>query len=88
MSICVLGYFSIYSKTKLTLKSQTTHRANAIALPRVYCSTPKYYSLRVQSMSLPLPGQLLPPPPASNAQTTVPFQQMLSAVVGKYHWKK
>lgn len=34
-------------------------------------------------MSLPLPDQLLPPPPMSNAQTTAPFQQMLSAVVGK-----
>lgn len=34
-------------------------------------------------MSLPLPDQVLPPPPLSNAQTTAPFQQMLSAVVGK-----
>lgn len=46
-------------------------------------STPNYYSLRVQSMSLPLPDQQLPPPPVSNAQTTAPFQQMLTAVVGK-----
>lgn len=32
---------------------------------------------------LPLPDHPLPPPPVSNAQTTAPFQQMLSAVVGK-----
>lgn len=34
-------------------------------------------------MSLPLPDQLLPPPPVSRVQTTAPFQQMLSAAVGK-----
>lgn len=43
-------------------------------------STPKYCSLRVQSLSLPLPDQLLLPPPNSNAQTITSLQQMLSTV--------
>lgn len=77
----------VFTRTSpIRLSTQQTQQKGQMQKPIVQFlkkPTPKYYSLRVQSMSLPLPDQLLPPPPMSNAQTTAPFQQMLSAVVGK-----